>query len=93
MTLQEATKKARAAAGAGDLAALHEALAARAAAIRKTRDPDEMKAALLAGESIARDLRLLKLKLSTDFNRLGQIQAALLSGLGAPPRGKIQFRG
>ena len=86
MKLSEATLRAQAAASAGDLTALGAALKARAAAIRQTRDPGELSAALAAGESIARDVRLLKWKLSSDFHRLGQIQAAMLAGLGAPVR-------
>lgn len=93
MTLEQATRLAQAAVAAGHLQALRAALKARAAAIREVRDPVRLKAAYDAGESIARDLRLFKLKLSIDVNRLTQIQAALRAGLGAAKRARIDCRG
>ncbi len=88
MTLEQATERARAAVESGDLDALRDALKARAAAIPGVTGPKRLKAALDAGESIARDLRLLQVKLRIDSNRLTQIHSALLTGLGAahPPR-------
>ena len=84
MTLEQATELAQAAADSGDLAALREALDARAAAISELRDPDpgQIKAALETGEEIARNLRLLTLRLSTDFNRLGRIRSAFAAASG-----------
>ena len=89
MTLEQATERARAAVESGDLETLREALQARAAAIPGVDDPERLKAAIQAGESMARDLRLLKLKLRIDANRLAQIHAALLAGLGASNRPRI----
>ncbi len=100
MTLEQATLRAQAAAAAGDMEALGEALKARAAAIREVRyqplseaKAARFKAAFEAGESIARDLRLFKMKLSIDTHRLKQIQSALLAGLGAEPRSRLDFQG
>jgi len=89
MTLEQATQRARDAAAAGDLDALRVALDARHAAMAGIDDPARLEAALTAGESIARDLRLLKVKLSIDSNRMMQIQSALLVGLGAEHRPRI----
>jgi hypothetical protein len=93
MTLEQATERAQAAAAAGDLASLREALQARARAIREVRDPMRLKAALVAGESIARDLRLFQLKLSIDRNRLAQIQSALLAGFGGAAGPGVNYEG
>lgn len=93
MTLEQATHRAEAAAAAGDMETLREALKARAAALREIRDPVRLKAAFDAGESIARDLRLFQMKLSIDTHRLKQIQSALLAGLGAEPHSRLDFRG
>lgn len=93
MTLEQATERAQAAAAAGDLTSLREALKARARAIREVRDPARLKAALEAGESIARDVRLFQVKLSIDRNRLSQIQSALLAGLGAAVRSRVNYEG
>jgi hypothetical protein len=92
MTLEQATDRVRIAVEAGDLEALHEALKARAAAIPRVDDPERLQAAFEAGESIARDLRLLKLKLQIDANRLAQIHSALLAGLGASNRPRINCK-
>jgi hypothetical protein len=92
MTLEQATERARTAVEAGDFEALHEALQARAAAIPGVDDPERLKAAIEAGESIARDLRLLKLQLRIDANRLAQIHAALRAGLGASNRPRINCK-
>jgi hypothetical protein len=92
MTLEQATERARVAVESGDLEALHEALQARAAAIPGVDDPERLKAAIQAGESIARDLRLLKLKLRIDANRLAQIHAALRAGLGVSNRPRIDCK-
>jgi HD superfamily phosphodiesterase len=92
MTLEQATDQARAAVEAGDLDALGEALKARAAAMKGVQDPARIKAAIEAGESVARDLRLLRLKLRIDTNRLTQIHSALLTGLGAGPRARLNCK-
>jgi hypothetical protein len=92
MTLEQATAKALDAAATGNLDALCVALAARRAAMHGMDDPDRLKASLDAGETIARDLRLLKLKLSIDSNRLTQIQSALLVGLGAEHHPRINCK-
>ena len=89
MTLEQATERARFAVESGDLDALSEALKARAAAINGIQDPVRLKVAIEAGESVARDLRLLQLKLRIDSNRLTQIHSALLTGLGAAPRPRL----
>jgi hypothetical protein len=92
MTLEQATEQTRAATMAGDLGALRVALAARRTAIDGIDDPARLEAALAAGESIAADLRLLKVKLAIDSNRLLQIQSALLTGLGAEHRPRINCK-
>ena len=92
MTLEQATEQARAAAMAGDLDALNTSLEARRTAIAGIDDPASLEAALAAGESIAANLRLLKLKLSIDSNRLLQIQSALLAGLGAERHPRINCK-
>lgn len=83
MTIEQATEQAVAAVEAGDLEALHEALKQRAACIPSVTDPARLKAVIDAGESLARDLRLLQVKLRIDANRLTQIHSALLNGMGA----------
>lgn len=93
MTLEQATLRAQAAAAAGNLESLHDALKARAAAIPAVRDRDRLQAAIEAGESIASDLRLFKTKLTIDINRLVQIRSALSTGLGAQKRTRISYRG
>jgi len=97
MTLEQATCEASEAVAAGNFEQLHRALEARAAAIAGipvTRESvPRLKAALEAGEAIARDLRLLKLKLGIDANRLAQIRAALTTGLGASRHPSISCRG
>lgn len=97
MTLEQATREASEAVAAGDFEKLHRALEARSAAIAEipvTREnAARLTAALEAGEAVARDLRLLKLKLGIDVNRLAQIQSALLTGLGASGRPRISCRG
>jgi hypothetical protein len=97
MTIEQANQNAQAAAAAGNLEQLRAALEARAAAIAEipvtAENAPRLQAALEAGESIARDLRLLKLKIGIDAHRLAQIQSALLAGLGAPPHRRIDFRG
>ena len=93
MTLEQATERARAAAIAGNMEELREALKARAAAIGAVRDPRRLKTAIDAGEAIARDLRLFKMKLSIDWNRLSQIRAALIAGHGAVERRRLNCRG
>lgn len=92
MTLEQATEQSAAAAAAGDLDALAIALAARRKAMAGLEDPARLKASLEAGESVARDIRLLKLKLSIDANRLAQIQSALLIGLGSDHRPQISYQ-
>lgn len=92
MTLEQATERARAAVDSGDLNGLREALQARAAAIPGIDDPKRLRAAIEAGESIACDLRVLKLKLRIDANRLAQIHSALLAGLGAANRPRINCK-
>lgn len=92
MTLEQATARSLAAAADGDLDALAAALAARRTAMARIDDPSRLKASIDAGESIARDLRLLKLKLSIDANRLAQIQSALLIGLGSDHRPRINCK-
>lgn len=97
MTLEQANQYALAAVASGDLEQLRRALTARAAAIAEipvtVENAPRLQAALEAGETIARDLRLFKLKLQIDTNRIAQIQSALLAGLGATGRRRINLRG
>jgi hypothetical protein len=83
MTLEQATDRAREAVESADLDALREALKSRAAAIAGVDDPERLKTAIEAGNAIARDLRLLKLKLRIDSTRLTQVHSALLAQLRA----------
>jgi hypothetical protein len=92
MTIEQATVQAHAAVESGDIDALREALKARAKCIPGITDPARLKAAIEAGESIARDLRLLQLKLRIDGNRLTQIHSALLNGLGAVHRPRLNCK-
>jgi len=97
MTLEQANQRALAAVAAGNLEDLRLALEARAAAIAEipvtAENAPRLQAALEAGESLARDLRLLKPKIGIDASRIAQIQSAMLAGLGATERRRINFRG
>ncbi len=76
MTLEQANEAALKAASAGDMDALEYALRARAEAIRNLvpLEPEGLRRAIAAGESIHRELRAFK-------NRAANLRSALATSL------------
>lgn len=98
MTLEQANHLALAAAARGDLVELRSALGIRAAAISALSGQpavlaQRIKAAIEAGEIIARDLRLVKLQLRVDSSRAAQLQAGLTTGMGVNAAPSVTYRG
>src|SRR5258708_39089734 len=80
--LSNATRRAVAAADAGDLDAVAQALGDREAAI-STATPAEQAAALDEGETIGRLLTDLKSTIAVEHNRLEQVREAFASDRAA----------
>jgi hypothetical protein len=100
ITLDTSTQLAMAALGVSDLAGLKQALKARAAAIAGLagEPPSEdlavqIRSAIKAGKALQRDLAALKQKIGLESARLAQLKAAFVTGLGAAPVRRVDFRG
>ncbi len=100
MTLEQANESALAAATAGDLNRLEQALCARAHALAdlKRTPPSvelarRMEDALKAGESISDAILALKQRLGIECARLTQLESGLATGLGFSRRTRFSYRG
>jgi hypothetical protein len=100
ITLDKSTQLAMAALGVSDLAGLKQALKARASAIAglagepPTEDlAVQIRSAIKAGKALQRDLAALKQKIGLESARLAQLKAAFVTGLGAAPVRRVDFRG
>lgn len=100
MTLEQANESALAAAEAGDLLTLEQALHFRAQALAhlKHAPPSEQLAermvqALKAGESIEQAVCALKQRIGFETARLTQLESGLTAGLGVSRRTRISYCG
>jgi len=100
MTLEQANESALAAATAGDLNRLEQALHARAQALADVqRTPPSVELArriedaLTAGESISEALLSLKQRLGIECARLTQLESGIAAGLGFSRRTRFSYRG
>lgn len=100
MTIEQTNESALAAAEAGDLDALEQALRQRVQALAdlKNTPPSiqlaaRMADALEAGESILLALLALKQRLGCESSRLARLESGLRAGLGFSRKTSISYRG